>query len=68
MKPKPFLMLSVFLLMLSLASSEQTSMNQPPASAANPEMDRLAKALAGDWDTVEVMERGPFFPEGGSRS
>ena len=43
-------------------------MNQPPASAANPEMDRLAKALAGDWDTVEVMERGSFFPEGGSRS
>jgi hypothetical protein len=30
-------------------------------------MDRLAQALVGDWDTVEMMEPGPFFPEGGSR-
>jgi len=30
-------------------------------------MDRLAKALVGDWDTVETMERGQFFPNGGSR-
>jgi len=36
-------------------------------TAATPEMDRLAKALAGDWETVETMERGRFFPNGGSR-
>jgi hypothetical protein len=30
-------------------------------------MDRLAKALVGDWNTVETMERGPLFPNGGSR-
>lgn len=36
-------------------------------SAANPEMKRLAKALIGDWDTVETMERNELFPNGGSR-
>jgi hypothetical protein len=36
-------------------------------TAANPETDRLAKALAGDCDTVETMERGRFPPNGGSR-
>jgi hypothetical protein len=30
-------------------------------------MDRLAKVLAGDWNTVENMERSQFFPSGGSR-
>lgn len=34
---------------------------------ASPEMDRLAKALGGDWNTVETMERSAFFPQGGSR-
>lgn len=34
---------------------------------ASPEMDKLAKALVGDWNTVETMERGEFFPAGGSR-
>ncbi len=32
-----------------------------------PEMDRLAKALVGDWNTTETMERGEFFPNGGER-
>jgi len=41
--------------------------SQPAVSAASPEMDRLAKALAGDWNTTEKMERGEFFPNGGSR-
>lgn len=36
-------------------------------SAANPEMGRLAKTLAGDWNTTETMERSQFFPNGGSR-
>jgi len=35
----------------------------PTESAASPEMDRLTKALAGDWNTVETMERGKFFSE-----
>jgi len=36
-------------------------------SAASPEMDRLAKAFAGDWNTEEHMERTKFFPNGGER-
>ena len=30
-------------------------------------MERLAKALVGDWNTTETMERGELFPNGGSR-
>jgi hypothetical protein len=40
---------------------------QENAPAASPEMARLAKALAGDWNTTENMEHGEFFPNGGSR-
>ena len=40
---------------------------QPAQTPAGPEMDRLAKALAGRWNTVETMERGAEFPRGGSR-
>lgn len=39
----------------------------PASSSASPEMDRLAKALAGDWNNVESMERSEFFPNGGTR-
>jgi hypothetical protein len=65
-------------LMVSASGSIQEPTNSTPAqqsastivhleSAASPEMDRLAKALAGDWDTVETMERSDFFPNGGGR-
>jgi hypothetical protein len=40
---------------------------QENAPAASPEMAKLAKALAGDWDTTETMVRNEFFPNGGSR-
>jgi len=64
--------------MVSANGSIQQPASSPPAhqsastivhlqSAASPEMDRLAKALAGDWDSVETMERSDFFPNGGSR-
>ena len=33
-----------------------------------PEMDRLTRALVGDWNTTEKMDRGEMFPNGGSRS
>src|SRR5207247_9417452 len=35
--------------------------------SAVPEMDRLAQALVGDWNTTEAMERSEIFPNGGSR-
>ena len=40
---------------------------QPAPVASGPEMERLAKALAGDWGTVETMEKSAEFPQGGSR-
>jgi hypothetical protein len=39
----------------------------PNQSSPVPEMDKLAKALVGDWNTAETMERGELFPNGGSR-
>jgi len=59
------------LLLLPIAYLQSESLSSLPAEesvfAASPEMDRLAKELVGDWDTVEKMERSPSFPEGGSR-
>jgi hypothetical protein len=49
-------------LILAVCASAQSA--QTPAG---PEMDRLAKALAGRWSTVETMERSDEFPRGGSR-
>jgi hypothetical protein len=40
----------------------------PVETSASPEMDRLAKALVGDWNTTETMERNQLFPNGGSRA
>src|SRR5215470_12119704 len=36
-------------------------------SAATPEMARLAKALAGDWNTVEIVQHGKPVPDGAGR-
>ena len=42
---------------------------QPAAGdAAIPEMARLAKVLAGDWNTVEVVQHGKPVPEGAGRA
>jgi hypothetical protein len=40
---------------------------QAADSAASPEMARLAKALAGDWLTVEVVQGGSPVPAGAGR-
>ena len=68
---RPFRFFFPVLLLLPIASLQPESLSSSPAeesvSSASPEMDRLAKGLVGDWDTVEMMERGPSFPEGGSR-
>lgn len=56
------------LLLLAAFLQQATARAQTPATAAaSPEMDRLAKALAGDWDTVETMEPGDPWPQGASR-
>jgi hypothetical protein len=52
-----------------LRTAAQQADSTTPASQNSPvpEMERLAKALVGDWDTTETMEKGEFFPNGGSR-
>jgi hypothetical protein len=60
------LILSAVIPLLVQAPSKEESV-QPPVSAASSEMDRLAKALAGNWNTAESMEKSVFFPKGGAR-
>jgi len=50
-----------------ICAQETVKSTEPAESAANPEMARLAKALAGDWNTSESMV-SEFFPNSGSRS
>lgn len=60
--------LLVFAFVPSFACAQQTVKSaQPAVSASSPEIDRLAKALGGDWNTAESMEKSEFFPNGGSR-
>ncbi len=51
---------------LRAAAQPAESKIPPNQSAPVPEMQKLAKALVGDWSTTETMERGEFF-SGGSR-
>jgi hypothetical protein len=58
----------MLVLIPSLAQAQQGGKSpQPAETPASPEMDRLAKALVGDWNTNESMEKSQFFPKGGSR-
>ena len=49
------------------AAQQAQSRSASNQSSPIPEMERLAKALVGDWNTMETMERGEIFPNGGSR-
>jgi hypothetical protein len=50
-----------------ITAQQAQSATSPNQSSPVPEIERLAKALVGDWNTMETMERGEFFPNGGSR-
>ena len=66
----PFRVFTLIVLTVAIASfplSLSSSAAEQSISAASPEMERVATVLLGDWDTVETMERGEFFPNGGSR-
>jgi hypothetical protein len=39
----------------------------PKGSAVIPEMARLAKVFAGDWNTVEIVQHGSSVPNGAGR-
>jgi hypothetical protein len=62
-----FYLLASALIPLFVCGQQTVKSTQPAESAASPEMARLAKALAGDWNTTESMEKSEFFPNGGSR-
>jgi hypothetical protein len=53
----------------SLHAAAQQAQSTTPPNQSSPvsEMERLAKALLGDWNTTETMEPGDVFPNGGSR-
>ena len=60
-----FVLITPFLLR---AATQQVNSTTPQSlSSSVPRMERLAKALVGDWDTTETMEQGESFPNGGSR-
>jgi hypothetical protein len=58
---------------LLLGGSIAAAIHSSPARAQSadstviPEMARLARALAGDWNTVEVVQHGKPVPEGAGR-
>ena len=74
---KPLLIFSLARLLMAPAAfspqqphapaSQQSNALPAFESAAGPEMERLAKALAGEWSTTETMQPSKFFPNGGSR-
>jgi len=57
-----------WVLFLTISAEQAQSGTLPNQSSSVPEMERLAKALVGGWNTTETMERGESFPNGGSRS
>src|ERR1041385_3821649 len=62
-------MRSVFLLWLAcgIALFSSYAHSQSDNSSAIPEMARLAKVLAGNWSTVEIVQHGKPVPEGQGR-
>ena len=53
--------------LLRAAAAQVDGTSSQSLSSSVPEMERLAKALGGDWSTTETMERGESFPSAGSR-
>lgn len=56
----------ILLTLLCCPAYAQTSTSVKTATA-QPEMARLAQALAGDWNNVEVMEPSGEYPHGAQR-
>jgi hypothetical protein len=66
MRPSAVAALLASLTLLAPVTPLTTPALAQPAGAS-PERQRLADALAGDWRTVETMERSPLFPNGAGR-
>ena len=54
-------------LLYEVALFSSSAHAQSDNSGAIPEMVRLAKVLAGDWNTVEIVQHGKPVPEGAGR-
>jgi hypothetical protein len=54
-------------LLCGLAFVSSPALAQSADSAVIPEMARLAKVFAGDWDTVEIVQHGKSVPDGPGR-
>ena len=54
-------------LLCGAAFLSSPALGQYSDTAVSPEMARLAKVFAGDWNTVEVMQRGKPVPDGAGR-
>jgi hypothetical protein len=57
----------ILLLLCGAALVSPLARAQSGDSAVIPEMARLAKALVGDWNTVEIVQHGKPIPEGAGR-
>lgn len=51
----------------AVAYVSSSALAQSVDSAANPEMARLAKVFAGDWNTVEIVQHGKPVADGAGR-
>jgi hypothetical protein len=56
-----------FWLLCAAALFPSPARAQSADSAAIPEMVRLGKVLAGDWNTMEIVQHGQPVPEGAGR-
>ncbi|HMH41928.1 MAG TPA: hypothetical protein VK557_00470 [Pyrinomonadaceae bacterium] len=54
-------------LLCGAAFLSSPALGQYSDTAVSPEMARLAKVFAGDWNAVEVMQRGKPVPDGAGR-
>ena len=54
-------------LLCEVAFVSSPTLTQSADSAAFPEMARLAKVFAGDWNTVEIVQHGKPVPDGTGR-
>ena len=54
-------------LLCGVAFISSPAVAQSADSAAIPEMARIAKVFAGDWNTVEIMQHGKPVPDGAGR-
>ena len=61
------LILFALLFAVALLFARNAAPSNLAVETASPEMQKLAKAFVGDWDTTEAMERSEYFPNGGGR-